>query len=240
MSKLIAVCGPPNSGKTAVSLKLAQEIYSLKKTTVLYFSPDISVPALALIFPNEKDSDLHSVGNALNKTDIIKEDVLRETVTMKNAENFGYLGFTAGENKYTYPRPTEDKIEQLFAAMDETAEYSIIDCTCVSDDLISTLAKRDCDHAVRIFGCDLKSTAYYASCVNEFVSVEGKQIKVLNPTESDVYLPVKETEKHFKGMDFILPYERTIKQQMITGTLAQGLGGCAFKAEIEKTAKAVI
>ena len=39
MSKMIAVCGAPNSGKTATSLKIAQEMYNLKKLRFYSFLP---------------------------------------------------------------------------------------------------------------------------------------------------------------------------------------------------------
>ena len=42
MSKLIAVCGSPESGKTTLALKLAQELYYTKKTSVLFFSVDFT------------------------------------------------------------------------------------------------------------------------------------------------------------------------------------------------------
>ena len=58
MSKMIAVCGSPGSGKTTASLKIAQELYYEKKGTILFLSPDINIPAMAYIFPHSKDSDL--------------------------------------------------------------------------------------------------------------------------------------------------------------------------------------
>jgi adenylate kinase family enzyme len=48
---MIAVCGSPESGKTTAALKLAQELYFAKKGTVLFLSPDMSVPALSYLFP---------------------------------------------------------------------------------------------------------------------------------------------------------------------------------------------
>ena len=47
MSKLIAVCGSPESGKTTLGLKLAQELYFTKKTSVLFLSVDLNVPIMA-------------------------------------------------------------------------------------------------------------------------------------------------------------------------------------------------
>ena len=58
--------------------------------------------------------------------------------------------------------------------------------------------------------------------------------------DKDIYVPIHETETHFKGMDFKLPYERMLKQQMITGTLSERIGNCKYRSEIERLAKAVV
>ena len=240
MGKMIAVCGSPNSGKTTAALKLAQEIYGLKKASLMFLSPDLNVPCMAYLFPNGKDSDLYSLGVALDKTDIYKEDVLKQTVNVKTMQNFGFLGFKLGENRYSYPRPTEDKVNQLFAVMKDNADYVIVDCTCDPDDIVSSIAKRDCDVAVQMFSPDMKCISYYASCVNQFLLIEGKKLKVLNVMDKDIYVPIYEAETHFKGMDFKLPYERMLKQQMITGTLSERIGNCKYRSEIERLAKAVV
>ena len=240
MGKMIAVCGSPNCGKTMTALNLAQEIYHLNKTSIVFLSPDINVPCMAYLFPNGKDSDLYSLGAALDKTDIYKEDVIRQTVNVKTMQNFGFLGFKLGENRYSYPRPTEDKIIQLLTVLRECAEYVIVDCTCDSDDMVSTISKRDCDIAVQMFTPDMKCIAYYASCVNQFLMIEGKKLKVMNEMERDVYLPTFETEKHFHGMDFKLPYERMLRQQMITGTASERIGNGKYRSEIDRLVKAVM
>lgn len=240
MSKMIAVCGAPSVGKTTAALKMAQEIYHSGKTSVLFLSPDLSVPCMAYLFPNSKDSELYSVGVALDKTDIYKEDVISQIVNVKTMRNFGFLGFKLGENKYSYPRPTEDKVVSFYRMMNECAEYIVVDCTGDTDDLISSVAKRDCDVAVQMFSADLKCMAYYASCVNEFLQIEGKKLKVMNCLDTDLYLPTGEITSHFGGMDFSLPYERALKQQMITGTLSERLINCKYRNEIEKLAKAVL
>ena len=113
MAKLIALTGSPDSGKTVNGIKLAQEIYEMTKRRVIFLCPDLTVPVMGYLFPHNRDDDLQSLGMALDHTDIYKEDVLRRIVTVKTMSDFGYLGFKAGENKYTYPRPTEDKILRL-------------------------------------------------------------------------------------------------------------------------------
>lgn len=240
MGKLIAVCGSPNSGKTVTALKLAQEIYSMSTTSVYFLSPDLNVPCMAYLFPNGKNGDLYSLGVALDKTDIYKEDVIKQTVNVKTMQNFGYLGFKLGENRYSYPRPTEDKVVQLLTVLRDCVEYVVVDCTCDNDDMISSIAKRDCDIAVLMLTPDIKCISYYASCVNQFLLIEEKKIKVMNVIEKDVYLPIAEAEKHFHGVDFSMPYERMLRQQLITGTAAERIHGGKYKSEIDRLAKAVM
>ena len=92
MSKMIAVCGAPGSGKTTAALKIAEEIYYAKKGSVIFLSPDLNVPCLAYIFPNCKEAELYSVGVALDRTDIYCEDVLRQ---MNHVKQWRTSGFSA-------------------------------------------------------------------------------------------------------------------------------------------------
>lgn len=95
-------------------------------------------PVLRLYFRTVRRKELYSVGVALDRTDIYREDVLRQMNHVKTMENFGFLGYKAGENKYSYPRPTEDKILNLFSILRELADYVIVDC---ADGLISSYGK---------------------------------------------------------------------------------------------------
>ena len=52
MSKLTLLCGPPQSGKTAAGIKIAQEIYYHFKGSVLYISADTVTPFMGLVFPS--------------------------------------------------------------------------------------------------------------------------------------------------------------------------------------------
>ena len=104
MAKIIAVCGSPSSGKTTSALKIAQEIYFTAKCPILFISPDTNTPTLSYLFPRSKDSELFSLGVALDKTTITAEDILRQTVNTDNMKNFGFLGLKTGENKYKFKR----------------------------------------------------------------------------------------------------------------------------------------
>ena len=240
MSKLIAVCGSPESGKTTLGLKLAQEIYFSKKTSVLFFSVDLNVPVMGYVFPHCKASDLHSIGKTLDKTDIYREDVMKQIVTVKTMMNFGYLGFKAGENKYSYPRPTEDKVLELFRCMQEIADYVIIDCMSDNEDLISMLAKREADVVIQSVTPDLKCMTYFASNGDAYLGCADKTVIVMNTNEKELYLPFDEVKAHFKKVQYVLPYSITLKQQEITGTLSERLADRKYREVISKLARAVI
>ncbi len=240
MSKIIAICGSPESGKTTFGIKLAQEIYLLKKTSVLFFSVDLNVPIMGYVFPHYKSSDLFSVGAALDKTDIYREDVMKQIVTVKSMANLGFLGFKAGENKYTYPRPTEDKILDLFRSMSEIADYIIIDCVSNNDDLISALAIREANNVVKIITPDIKCMTYFLAYNGEYLSYVDKTLIVMNTIDNDIYLPLKEVKSHFKNVPFTLPYSVTLKKQTITGTLSEKISDIKYREVVSGIARAVI
>lgn len=239
MSKLIAVCGSPTSGKTTLGLKLAQEIYYSKKTSVLFVSVDLNVPIMGYVFPHCKASDLYSIGKTLDKTDIYREDVMKQIVTVKTMMNFGFLGFKAGENKYTYPRPTEDKVLDLFRCMNEIAEYVVVDCVSDTEDFISMIARREADVVVKAITPDLKCMTYFSSNNDAYLGCADKTVTVLNTLEKDLFLPFDEVKNHFKKVPFILPYSIAIKQQTITGTLSERLADRKYREVISNLAKAV-
>jgi len=60
MSKIIAVCGSPSSGKTSLAIKLAQELYYSKKASVLLLSVDLNVPIMGYLFPHRSSEYLCS------------------------------------------------------------------------------------------------------------------------------------------------------------------------------------
>lgn len=235
MSKIIAVNGPPSSGKSTVALKLAQEVYALTHKPILYLSPDLMIPCMGILFPSSKQTKLHSIGKALDKTEIFPEDVMSVTNTSKYMENFGYLGYKTGEDQFTYPTPTDDKIHELFNSMKNVAEYVFLDCDRNPEDMISSMGRGASDHIVQLVNPDLKSMSFYGTKLLP----EGT-IKVMNILDKDLYLPIKETVGHYQGVDFKIPYSRAVKQQGFTGTLPQHVNDSAYRKAMSALAKAVI
>ena len=140
MAKTIAVWGSPNSGKTTFATKLARAIYDEYQSTVIVVYADMETPTLPVIFPNSKKEDLYSVGVPLSKTEITQENVISQIVTVKNKMNFGFLGFTDGENRYTYPEFDEAKVRELYSVLGTLADYIIIDCTSSLANKLSRVA----------------------------------------------------------------------------------------------------
>lgn len=240
MAKIIAVCGSPASGKTTVGLKIAQEIYFTAKCPVLFIFSDTNTPALSYIFPRNKDTELFSLGVVLDKTTITSEDVLKQTVNIDSMKNFGFLGFKAGENKHSYAKPTEDKIKDFFTACGNIAPIVFVDCASNFDNLVSEIAMREADINIQLICPDLRSMGYYSAYEEKYNAKADKSIKVINIMDNDIFLPVDEVKTHFKYVDFILPYSRSLKQQAITGTLYNKINDSKFKSSCFNVAKKVL
>lgn len=200
----------------------------------------MNVPCLAYIFPNCKEAELYSVGVALDRTDIYREDVLRQMNHVKTMENFGFLGYKAGENSFSYPKATEDKILNLFSLLKELADYVVVDCAGNADELISSMAKSHADRLIQLITPDLKCMAYYSSNAGMFEMSASNRIKVMNIADKDLFLPITEVANHFKGVDFTLPFSKALKQQTITGTLSERLPDAKYRSVAAGIAKAVI
>lgn len=239
MSKIIAVCGSPASGKTTAALKIAQEMYFNFKVPILFVSPDTNTPALSYIFPRSKDTELFSVGAALDKTTITREDILKQTVNADNMKDFGFLGLKTGENRYSYPKPTEDKVKEFLNACLGLAPFVFIDCATCFDDLISEIAMREADVNVQIISPDLRAMGYYSAYEETYKAIEDKCVKVINIMDRDIFLPIDEVKTHFNNVRFILPYSQPIKQQAITGTLFERVSDTKYKKVCFDIARAV-
>lgn len=236
MGKMIAFYGAPGVGKTTAALKTAMEIYGMSGSPVLFISPDMETPCLAYLLPNLKDGELYSLGATLDHTDIYREDVMKEIVSVKSMRDFGFMGFRLGENRYTYPRVTEDKVMAFFRIAGGIAEHVVVDCSSDHDDLVSILAKSCADTAVHIIKPDIKCLAW---CGSHPESREDR-VTVMNIVDKDLFLPIRDIQSHYKNIALTLPYSKAIKQQAITGTLTEKLGDKRYMGAVRKIAKAVI
>ena len=241
MGKIITVTGHPCCGKSVISLKLAQEIYGITKKRVIILSPDINNPILGFLFPHRKEEELYSLGKILDKTDVYRDDVLKNIVTFKKMRDFGYLGYKLGENRYSYPEPTADKIYQFISCLKEIADYIIADGTNDDENLISAMARAEAKSAIQLITPELKCVTYYASHPELLTFPKADTvIKVMNIKEKDMYLPTCEVERHFSNVKYILPYSFELSKQAVSGTLPEKLSDDKFRKVLTEAAKAVI
>lgn len=242
MSKLIAIWGAPCSGKTTFATKLALCIYESYSSTVLELLCQNETPALPVLFPNRKAEELFSVGVPLSKTDITQSDVIESIVTLGQKQNFGFLGYTDGENKYTYPKYDDDKAMKLLSVLKTLADIVVVDCTSELTGL-SAAAMKIADVVIRLAAPDLKSMSFFASQLPLYGDSgfnADQHIIGINITENELYLPIEETKIHYKDVSFVLPYCRELKAQMQSGELTQFVADKKYRNMIKKIAEKVV
>ena len=243
MSKTIAVWGSPASGKTTIATKLAQTIYDRYQATVILLYADNETPTLPVIFPNRKKEDMYSVGAALAKIDITKEDVVGQLVTIKQRQNFGFLGFIDGENRYTYPSFDETKVRSLLAVLNSIADFVVVDCTSNLKNPISRVAIKEADTVLRLASPDLKSISFFASQLPLYADPVFKldsHIQGINVPDADLYMPIEEAKSRLHDPRFVIPYSRAVKQQMLDGKMTEPVNDKKYSERMKSIVEKVV
>ena len=243
MGKIIGVWGSPNSGKTNLSVKLAQYIYENYSAIVLVLFCDDTTPKLPVIFPNKKADELFSVGVPLSRTEITQGEVLKSIVTVKGKMNLGFLGYKDGENKFTYPSYDYKKATDVLTVLKSLADIVIVDCTSNLDNsILSATAIEQADSIIRLATPDLKSMSFFSSQLTLYADPKYKieqHIIGLNTTEKEVYMPVFEAKSHFKDIFFTLPFCRALKEQSYDGELLETITDKKFNRVLKIIAEKV-
>ena len=239
-AKIIAVWGSPHSGKTTFATKLASAIYDAYKTTVIVLYPDLDTPTLPVLFPNAKPEELGSVGVPLSAIDLDMESVLAQLVSVKKRENLCYLGYRTGENRFTYPRYSKAKAEELLDKLCELADYVIVDCPPVPDgNLLAVVAMERAQQVLSLATPDLSSMSFYLSQLPLF-SETSKFIQGLNTVTEDVFLPIEEAKAHLKDLCFTVPFCREVKEQSLSGKLWESVSDKRFWKRMVAIAQKIV
>ena len=241
MGKLIAFVGPPGSGKTSVAMQTAIAVYlGTKSNKVAFLSPDLAVPSLGLLFPNDNPESLTSFGQVFDRTDINEDSLLEVGVSLKSMNNLLCFGFKTEDNKDTFPEPIEQKLEDLYSVLDRKMEYTVVDCTDDPSDVISNYAIKTAQVLVRVIPADLKGMTWYAANKYRY-NREGREIlNVVNTTTRDLYLPTEEICTKVQDVTTVLPYSRILKQYLLEGRMSMRLSDHAFLHKLNTLTKSII
>lgn len=234
MAKVIAVWGSPASGKTTFMVKLAREIYQRNSAAkIICVTPDIMTPTLPVLFPNKKADDFYSVGKLLDMADFTTNDVLRHFVLAKGVKNIVFMGYTYGENKFTYAEYTGEKANTFLDMCKYLGDYVIVDCSSDLEDRISYYAMLKADHVFRIASPSLKSISFMASNLPMYTEEKyrfDRHIPILNVTEQDVFMPVEDAAVLLGNIKHTVPYCADLKKQFYDGELLDMISNKKFQA----------
>ena len=242
--KIIAVWGSPHSGKTTFATKLATAIYSSFESTVITLYTDLETPVIPILFPFDKNEDLGSVGYPLSKTEVEQGDIINNLVTVKDMQNFGFLGYKTGENKFTYPKFGKAKAEDLLSELCRLADYVIVDCTSnLNENVLAQTAIEKADQILRLSSPDLQSISFFLSQLAVYTDSRfrlDEHIQGLNTPNVDVFMPIEEAKAHLKDVRFTVPYSPAVKVQMQTGQLTEPTADKIFESRMREIAQKAV
>ncbi len=242
--KIIAVWGSPHSGKTLFATKLATAIYDNYQSTVITLYTDLETPALPVVFPNDRESSVCSVGIPLSKAGMDDEDVIRNLLTVKNKQNFGFLGYKIGDTRFSYPKYGYAKAAELLRVLCHLADYVIVDCVSQPENSpLAGTALELAQQVIRLASPDLSSLTWYGSQKSVYIDPKyrwDEQIQGLNVPNSDTSVPVDEIKAHLGEVAFTLPNSIAVRLQAQKGTLTESSSDKRFETRMREIAREVV
>ena len=213
MSKLIAIWGSPQSGKTTLAVKLALELDNRKAGNILVLHTDNITPAMPVLFPFERD--VLSIGHALSAVEISPTDILQAAVVPKGRDNLGFLGYAYGDNQFSYPAFDKEKAANFLSALKSLADYVIVDCSSQYNNVLSRAALSVADTIIKLATPELKVISFFLSQTPLYASPEydlTEAVQGLNITQSGFFQPLEECREYFKNPAFTLPFCQQIQE----------------------------
>lgn len=240
---VLAVWGSPASGKTTVSVKLAEHLARKKRNVLLIFA-DMTTPPLPCICPQTDLEGDKSLGSILAAAHVTESLVKNNCVFYRKNDYLSMIGMRKGENVFTYPPYEQEQAAELIGQAREIAPCVIIDCTStIASDILSAVALMEADTVLRLVNCDLKSISYLSSqlpLLHDNKWDADKQLKVASNVKQ------QEASSHIEqvlgNVAFQIPYSREVETQYLEGEMLAELGlkeSRAFRKEIEKISREV-
>ena len=248
MSKLIAVWGTPQSGKTTFTVKLANALNLGGKGKSIHSAiavfPDITTPVVPTVFPNKKDEELYSLGSVLQKPDLTRNLVVSNTIFVKDRSNLGFLGYTAKENRYSYAEYTREKAEAFLDCVMSIAEYVVVDCSSdPEDNILTETVLEKADIVIRLLSPDLKGISNYLSQTPIFIRMgymKENCVQLISVTSPEFQYGAADTISYFGKFEQIIPYSQTLKEQYVSGNLTEVTKDKKYAAVLEAVRQKVV
>lgn len=223
LNKVIAVWGSPNSGKTALSIKLALELTKQKKNVILIHC-DHETPVISTVMPFVTTKD-QSLGALLSAMQITQESILKVCIPVSGNRNLTVMSYLHGENDRTYAKYSKERIVDLFILIKHLADHIIIDCSShVSEDLFSRAALELSDQVIRLTSSDLKAISFFDSCLpllGERKYKVGNQLKILSNVKPE--MPRDMVANKFGGIYTELKHSPELERQFYEARLFESL-----------------
>jgi len=238
--KVLAVWGSPNSGKTLLSVKLANLLSQDKKDVILVLC-DSFTPMMPVILP-QTNSEEKSLGKILSDPEISQDNILLNCSTLKKNSYLTYLGYRKGENVLTYPDYNNLKVTDFIIQLRHLADYIIFDCSSYfTTDILSMMALEMADSVIRLGGCRLKDLSCFASQIPIFADRRfnsENHIKVLSNFKAND--SISEFKEIYQDIKFELPNITEIEEQFAIAAIIESLTtkeGKAYENTLKRIAK---
>ena len=183
-SKVIAIWGSPDSGKTTFSVKAAK-LLAADKRNVLMIHCDDETPVIPTLISSPEGSE-KSLGDLLSKTNLTVDTVLQHSFAFGSSGYISFLGYVSGDNAISYPEYTLQSVKNLFGLCKRVPDidFILVDCSHHTiSNLLTAYALESADIVFRIGTPDTKSMVYLVSQVQALLDPKFKihrQIGILN------------------------------------------------------------
>jgi MinD-like ATPase involved in chromosome partitioning or flagellar assembly len=222
-NKIISIWGNPNSGKTTLSIKIANELVKKDKSVILVMA-DSYVPAIHTVLPFTETKD-QSLGALLSSIQISQESILKMCIPVQNTKNLSVLSYLHGENIRTYADYGKERVLDFFILLKHLADHIIVDCNSqFHHDLLSRGALEFSDQVIRLISPELKAISFYDASLpllSERKYNVVNHIKVLSNVKSE--MPKDIVANRFGGVKNELDYSEEVQRQMLEARLFEPL-----------------
>jgi MinD-like ATPase involved in chromosome partitioning or flagellar assembly len=222
-NQVLAVWGCPNSGATTLSVKIAKELESQKRSVALILC-DEETPMLPILMPNGKQVHL-SLGELLSQTRISQAEILKHFVPYSN--NTSLLGYRLDDNEMTYPQYSPETASKLLTSLSRLVDNIIIDCSHhLASNVITRVGIQSADVTLRVVNANLKCSTYIRSqrhILSDSQMAFDQQVVVLNNV-----LPGQDETAFsnvFGNISYTIPHTPSLMEQYETGKLSESLFG---------------